>query len=152
MTAVTEARTWTLGIRGPAQMYSTNTREHWRTTGTAKKAWREAAFIHAKKAKLPCGLDRVRIDIVLHFVDRKPRDAANFHPTVGKPLVDGLGAERFVTTKNGVRHEVGYRLIPDDTPQHLDGPHLTIGEPVSPKAHPFGLAVVTITDLSEAAS
>lgn len=147
MTAVTTIRTWTLTINAPARMYSVNTAEHWHKTGAAKKAWRESAFVHARQAKLPKALDRVRIDITLHFTTNAQRDTANYHPMVGKPLVDGISTGRLVKTKSGVRSEPGYGLIPDDTPRHLDGPHLLIGEPVSKRQHPYGLAVITITDL-----
>lgn len=147
MTAMTETRTWALTIPAPARMYSVNTTDHWRETSAAKKAWREASYTYAIQAKLPKLLDRVRIDITLHFVTKAQRDTANFHPYVGKPIVDGLGATRQVKAKGGIRVEPGYQLIADDTPAHLDGPHLLIGAPVSKKEHPFGLAVVTITEL-----
>lgn len=146
--AVTATRVWTLTINAPARMYSINATDHWRKTSAAKKTWREAVYTYAVQAKLPKRLDRVRIDILLHFTDSRPRDTANFHPTVGKPCVDALGAGRVVRQKNGVmRTEVGYELIADDTPKHLDGPHLLIGAPVSKKDHPYGLAVITITEL-----
>jgi hypothetical protein len=151
--AVIATRTWTLTIPAPARMFSINTSEHWRVTGAAKKAWREAAFLYARQAKLPTGLARIRIDIVLHFTNNsRGRDTANYHPHVGKPLTDGLAAGRTVKAKTGVRIEPGYGLVADDTPAHLDGPHLLIGEPVSRKQHPFGLAILTITDLSGDAS
>lgn len=148
MTAMTDTRTWRITLPAPARMFSVNTTEHWRRTAEAKKLWREASFVLAQQAKLPKLLARVRIDVRLHFVDCAQRDTANFHPYVGKPIVDGLGASRTVTTKKGTRVEPGYQLIADDTPAHLDGPHLEIGEPVSRRDYPFGLVVVTITDLS----
>jgi hypothetical protein len=145
--AVTETRTWELVLPAPARMFSVNTTEHWRRTAAAKKTWRETTYTYAIQARLPKRLDRVRIDITLHFTTRAQRDTANFHPYVGKPIVDALGAGRVVRHKGTERVEVGYELIADDTPKHLDGPHLLIGEPVSRKDHPLGLAVVTITDL-----
>lgn len=152
MTVVTQKRAWTLTIPAPARMYSVNTTEHWRRTSAAVKEWREASYLYATKARLPKRLAYVRIDITLHFTDKAQRDTANYHRYVGKPLVDGLGVGRIVKQKNGVlRPEVGYELIANDTPKHLDGPHLLIGEPVSRKVHPLGLAVLTVTDLSEAA-
>jgi hypothetical protein len=150
MTAVTDTRVWTLRFAAPARMYSVNTTEHWRRTAAAKKVWREATYTYAQQAKLPKLLARVRIDITLHFTTRAQRDTANFHPLVGKPIVDALGAGRIVKYKGTERVEVGYELIADDTPKHLDGPHLLIGAPVPAKDHPFGLVVVTITDLGGA--
>lgn len=144
---MTITRSWTLSINAPAPMYSVNSTEHWRRIFAARKAWRETTFLLAQQAKLPKGLGRVRIDIALHFVDRRQRDTANFHPTVGKPIADALSKGRVVKAKTGTRVEVGYELIANDTPEFLDGPHLTIGAPVSKKDHPLGLVVVTITDL-----
>jgi hypothetical protein len=147
MTAMTQTRTWTLTIPAPAVMYSENSRHHWRKTGPAVKAWREAAFLYARQAKLPKGLARVRIDVTLHFTDARQRDRYNLHRYVVKPLVDGLSRPRTVNGKTGVRVEPGYELIADDTPQFLDGPFITIGAKVDKKAYPLGLAVITITEL-----
>ena len=146
------ARSWTISFPAPARMLSTNTVKHWRTTGPVKKAWREAMFVHAKHAKLPQGLRRVRIDIEMRFPVAARRDAPNYHQYLAKPLVDALGPGRAYTIRTGKLAgtrvtEVGYGLIPDDTAQHLDGPHLTIGAPVGRKAG-YGAVVVTITDLS----
>jgi hypothetical protein len=153
MTAPTTTRVWTLHIVAPAKMYSINSTVHWRRIYEARKTWREATFTLARQERLPKGLARVRIDIVLHFVDARPRDAANFHPTVGKPIVDALGKGRIVREKGKApRVEVGYELIPNDTPEFLDGPFITIGPPVDKRGFPLGLAVVTITDLSEGAT
>jgi hypothetical protein len=152
MAAMTVTRAWTLTINAPAPMYTENTREHWRKTAAAVKEWRAASFTYAHKAKLPTGLNRVRIDVVLHFTDTRDRDTLNLHKYVVKPLVDGLSKSRTVKTKTGVRVEPGYQLIPDDNPRHLDGPYPLIGAPVSKKDHPYGLAVITITDISEESS
>lgn len=149
MTAMTMTRSWTLLIPAPAKMFSANARDHWRVTSGAKKLWREAAFLYATQAKLPTRVGRVRIDIVLHFTINRARDDANFHPYVGKPIVDGLGRSRTVKAKNGVRVEPGYELIADDTPEFLDGPHITVGAKVPKADFPYGLAAVTITHLGE---
>ncbi len=149
MAAMTDLRTWQLIIPAPAAMFTENTTKHWRVTGPAVKAWREASFVYATKARLPKGLARVRIDVVLHFADARERDALNLHKYVVKPIVDGLGKPRTVTTKTGVRVEPGYGLVADDTPRYVDGPYPTIGAKVDKTVHPLGLAVVTVTDLSE---
>lgn len=146
--AETQARTWTLTIPAPAKMLSANAKLHHQTAGRIRKAWRAAAFTYAQQAKLPTGLDRVRIDIVLHHIVNRSRDDANWHPHVGKPIVDAFGAQRVVNGKSGLRVEPGYGLIPDDTPAHLDGPFISLGEKVSHKDYPLGLAVVTIIDLA----
>lgn len=146
------ARHWTLELRAPTPMRSTNAfrRMHWRPISDDRRTWRQLACAEARRAKLPTGLSRVRIDAVLHFTDRRHRDEAN-HYDVLKPIVDALGPERKVRDAKqptGWRVEPGHGLIPDDTPAHLDGPHLAIGEPVDRRRFPFGRVTVTITDLS----
>lgn len=140
MTAVTETRTWQLVIPAPAKMYSANTRVYWRRTYEARKAWREAAFIYAVQAKLPKGLTKVRIDVVVHFTINRGRDDENYSPYVGKPIGDGLARPH--------NNSPGYLMVPDDTPEFVEGPHVTVGAKVDKKVYPLGLAVVTITDLS----
>lgn len=144
MTAVVETRVWTLTIPAPAKMFSANTRVHWRQTWAARKAWREASFLYATQTKLPRGLARVRIDVVVHFTVNRGRDNENYSPHVGKPIADGLAK------RHG--NAPGYLLIADDTPEFLDGPFVTVGEKVTKARYPLGLAVVTITDLSEVAA
>lgn len=152
MTAMTATRTWVLTIPAPAPMFTENTTKSRWVTGPAVKAWREASFVYATQAKLPKGLARVRLDVVLHCVDNRVRDALNLHKYVVKPLVDGLGRARTVNTKKGVRVEPGYGLVADDSPRFVEGPFPTIGEKVDKTVHPLGLAVITISDLSEVAS
>jgi hypothetical protein len=139
VTAVTDTRKWTLEIKAPAKMYSANTRVYWRRTYEARKAWRDAAFLYATQAKLPKGLARVRIDVVLHFTVNRDRDNENWSPHVGKPITDGLAKPH--------RSSPGYLLIADDTPEYLDGPFCTVGPKVEGKRFPLGLAVVTITEV-----
>ncbi len=146
---MTAVRTWQLVIPAPAPMFTENTSKHWRVTGPAVKAWREASFVYARQARLPKGLSRVRIDVQLHFTDARERDATNLHRYVVKPIVDGLCRGRTVRTRTGVRVEPGYGLVPDDTPRYVDGPFPTIGAKIDKKVHPLGLAIVTVTDLSK---
>lgn len=146
MTAVTETRTWTLTIPAPAKMLSANNKPHHQAAGRVRKAWREATYLYAQQAKLPTGLERVRIEVALHHTVNRDRDDANWHPYVLKPIVDGLGPQKTVRG----RVEVGHGLIPDDTPEHLDGPFPSLGEKVSRQEYPLGLVVVTITDLAGA--
>jgi hypothetical protein len=111
-------------------------------------------------------LDRVRIDVLLHFTDRRPRDAGNYADTA-KPAVDALGPPflRMPTAKNPTGASApGWSLIPDDTPIHLDGPHVEVGplwrevlasanRPLAALlASPYGGITLTITDLTEGVS
>lgn len=142
---------WTLDVRAPTPMRSTNQfrRMHWSQIARERRDWRHLSVALAQ-GLMPVGLERVRIDAVLHFTDRRGRDEANFYDVI-KPAVDALGPPRTVKDRRqpgGFRVEPGHGLIPDDTPKHLDGPHLSIGEPVDRLRYPYGLAVLTITDLS----
>lgn len=140
---------WVLRIPAPAQIHSTNTGKPWPVTAEAKRQWRGATCTLARRAKLPRGLARVRIDVVLHFTTGRKRDAANYHPWCVKPIVDALGPARRVKTKKGeIRVEPGYGLISDDTHEHLDGPYPHIGDPVPTSEYRLGLAVVHIANLS----
>ncbi len=140
--------TWTLTFPAPTAMISVNGNPHWRKTSPARKAFREAMFVHAKAAKVPVGLSRVRVDIVLRFPTGGRRDAGNYHGNVAKPLVDAIGPA--INTVRGGKPVVapGLGVIADDTAEFLDGPFLTLGPKVDdPKRCPFGQVVVTISDL-----
>ncbi len=141
--------TWTLTFPAPAAMISVNGNPHWRKTSPARKAFREAMFVHAKAAKVPVGLARVRVDIVLRFPTNGRRDEGNYHNNVAKPLVDAIGPA--INAVRGGKPVVapGLGVIPDDTAEFLDGPFLHPGPKVDdPKRCPFGQVEVTITDLS----
>lgn len=147
-TVVAGAGTWTITFPAPDRMLSVNGNPHWRRTSPVRKAFREAVYVYAKQARLPVGLARVRLDFVLRFPSAGRRDAANYHGNVVKPCVDALGPA-IDTVRAGKRIvAVGYGLIPDDTAEYLDGPHVTLGEPVRDKAMPYGQITVVITDLS----
>jgi hypothetical protein len=157
--ADTEGRgVWTLRFPAPDRMLSGNQNVYWRTRHALCTSWREAMFTHAKAAKLPKGLARVRLDFELRFTsNRNDRDEANYHVLCVKPATDGLGAPFRQEIKRGKRAgEVstapGYGLIERDTPEFLEGPYIRFGPKVAnPKACPFGEVVVVITNLSEVA-
>lgn len=143
-------RTWTLRFPAPAEMLSVNGNPHWRRTSPVRKTWREAVFVHAKAAKLPVGLTKVRIDVLLRFPTNGRRDAANYHGNCVKPLVDAMGPPINTVRAGKPIVAPGYGLIADDTAEFLDGPFVRLGPKVAdPKACPFGEVLVTITDLSE---
>lgn len=139
------SQTWTLELFPPlsAPMLSHNV--HAKSVHTRAKhvrLWRAHAYDQAKRLGLPVGLERVRIDAVIRFRDNLARDVDNYRATL-KPIIDALCARtRYRVTAPGLG------LIPDDTPAHLDGPHLTFG-PVLPtgRSGPLGLVTLTITDL-----
>lgn len=147
-------RQWVLTFPAPEVMPSVNSgNQHWRRTAPIHKTWREAMFVHAKAAKLPVGLAKVRIDVQLRFPRAGRFDAGNYYTHVVKPCVDGIGPpiDKMRAGKRVVA--VGYGLIADDTAEYLEGPFVTLGPKVAdPKRCPFGQVTVTITDLSGGAA
>lgn len=144
-------RTWTLTFPAPDKLVSANARLHWRAASPITRTWREAVYVHAKAAKLPKGLARIRVDIELRFPTGGRRDSANYY-TGMKPTVDALASERRQVVKKGPRAgqiviEPGYGLIVDDTPEFLDGPFIRVGPSGKTPGAPFGQVILTITDL-----
>jgi len=131
-------RSWTLTIPAPTKWLDANRRtsmHHMARSRDARK-WRELAYWAAAAAKLPKGLDRVHITATLHFPQNRHRDRENYYDAV-KPVIDGLAAAR----KPG---QIGYGLIPDDTPEHLAPVviELVVGKPADATKH--GLLVLEI--------
>jgi hypothetical protein len=139
---------WRITFPAPDRMLSVNGNPHWRRTSAIRKAFRDAMYLYAKAAALPVGLGRVRLDFVLRFPTAGRRDAANYHGVVVKPCVDALGPPIDTVRRGKPLRAVGYGLIPDDTAEFLDGPHVVLGEPVRDRSMPFGQVSVTVTDLS----
>jgi hypothetical protein len=131
---------WTLTIPAPTQWVDANRRAgmHHMARHREVKAWRETAYWAAASARLPKGLQRVRIVATLHFPTNRHRDRENYYDAI-KPVIDGLAAPR----KAG---QVGYGLIPDDTPEHLAPVvlNLVVGKPAG--ATRYGLLVLDITE------
>jgi hypothetical protein len=142
-------RQWTLAFPAPAEMISVNGNPPWRKTSPVRKTWREAVFVHAKAAKLPTGLRQVRIDLELRFPKGGRRDPGNYHAHVAKPAVDAFGPP--INTVRAGKPVVapGYGLIPDDTPEYLDGPFVRLGPAGKRPGAPFGEVTITITELEK---
>jgi hypothetical protein len=142
--------TWTLEFDAPTEFLTANVVLNANRQKSARitKTWRERAYVAAKQAKLPTGLTRIRVDAVLRFPTIRTRDTANYEAAL-KPVIDALGPARTIRRKTGVVVSVGYGLIPDDNPTHLDGPYIAFGErlPKTPLS-PAGRVLLTITDLS----
>jgi hypothetical protein len=144
--AAGQPRTWTLTIVAPAPWLTSNARinlNKW-TRASYTAAWRDATFLLAGNAELPVGLVRVRIDAVLHFPTARKKDADGLPPTL-KPSIDALGPP-FLRVGKTSASAPGHGLIPNDDPEHLDGPHITVGQPR--KVGRWGELVLHITDLS----
>ncbi|MCG5464179.1 hypothetical protein MED01_002344 [Micromonospora sp. MED01] len=151
MTTMTDTRTWTVAIPAPTPMQTSNRREHWSKISRRRKTWRETAYGRIALAKLPRGLTKIRVDVELRFTTNRRRDAPNYYSDVIKPCIDALAPEKRVKLLNrpGHRVEMGWGVIPDDTAEFLDLTAPKIGPVVAKTLHPFGLVVLTITDLSE---
>jgi hypothetical protein len=150
---------YVLRFPAPDKMLSGNGNVYWRTRHSLTTSWREATFTHARAAKLPTGLAKVKLEFELRFTSaRSDRDEANYHQLCVKPATDGLGAPFRQEIKRGKRAgqvstAPGYGLIERDTPEFLEGPYIRFGPKVeNPKVCPFGEVVVTITDLSQDAA
>ena len=131
---------WTLTIPAPARWLDANTRArmHHMARSKTTRTWRETAYWAAASARLPKGLQRISVTATLHFPTNRHRDRENYYDAI-KPVIDGLAAPR----KAG---QVGYGLIPDDTPEHLAPVviELVVGKPAG--ATRYGLLVLEITE------
>lgn len=138
------AREWTLEIDPPAGWVTANDRLD-RRWDSRRPAWRARAAVEAHRAKLPKGLARVRIDIVV-APEHGRRDHESYRLTC-KAIVDGLGPP-FIRKPSGRSKGAaapGYGLIPNDNTKHLDGEYLHVIDPAPPR----GLVTVYIADLTE---
>lgn len=142
-------REWTLVVEAPCTWLTANDRRHEQAQARLVKQWRGKAYAAAMVARLPVGLDWVRIDVEARFRGRAPvRDTDNLRPTV-KAVIDGLGPARDYRFRGRLHHAVGHGLIPDDNDRHLDGPHLTIGPRLDPKpGGSLGHLILTIKELA----
>jgi crossover junction endodeoxyribonuclease RusA len=100
-----------LWIPQPAGWINSNHRPHWAQRAKLTKAWRQAGLMYARQAKLPTGLERVRIEAHVVKSTAREYDAHNLMPT-GKAIMDGL---------------VDYGLVPDDKNKHVVGPDMREG-------------------------
>lgn len=148
---MTDTRTWTVAIPAPHPMKTANRTEHWSAGSRRRRDWRENAYAQYALADLPRGLARIRVYVELRFTTNRRRDAPNYYTDVIKPCVDALSPERRVKRQRGggFRLERGWGVVPDDTAEFVDLQVPTIGPVVAKTSHPFGLVVLTITDLSE---
>lgn len=117
-------REWSVTIPAPCEWLTANKitgtyNRHARTKITA--AWRAAAADTAWIAKLPTGLDYVRIDAECWFpaTGRLPvRDRDNLRPTL-KAAIDGLGPQTQRVRKGVLSVSPGYGLVVDDSDARL---------------------------------
>lgn len=143
---MTPPATWTLVVPAPAEFLTANFRGDKWAKARLVKTWRDTTYMLAlaAKPKLPKGLGRVRIDAQLRLGTHRDRDMANW-VDAAKASVDALGPW---FRRGGKRPAFapGYELIPDDSPKHLDGPHVRFGPDVP--AGQREQLVLVITDLT----
>lgn len=82
------ARSWTVTIPAPAPWLNANSRTDRRRLASTVKAWRDAAHVAARAARLP-KLAQAAITAELRFTDKRRRDTPNYYPTI-KAAIDGL--------------------------------------------------------------
>lgn len=101
----------TLELPKLADWLNLNVNLHWAPRNKRAQAWRHGAHIYARQAKLPKGLQRVRIDAYVWKSSKRAYDPHNLMPTL-KPVIDGL---------------VDYGLLVDDSSEYLAGPFIRHG-------------------------
>jgi crossover junction endodeoxyribonuclease RusA len=82
------SRSWTVTIPAPAPWLNANQRVDRRRQAGTVRAWRDAAHLLAKAARVP-KLYRVALTAELRFGDKRRRDTPNYYPTI-KAAIDGL--------------------------------------------------------------
>ena len=126
------ARSWTVTIPAPAVWLNANSRADRRREARTRRAWRDAAHIYARQAKLP-KLGRASIIAELRFTDKRRRDAHNYYPTV-KACIDGM---------------VDYGLLDDDSDEFLVSVDIRRGVPLSAVklgGWPYGQLTLTVRE------
>lgn len=124
-------RTWTLTIPAPADWLNSNKR-YKRRPNDVIKAWKDAATVYARKAKVP-KLAVVDIVATLHFTDRIRRDAPNYYPTI-KAAIDGI---------------VAAGVLVDDNNDHVRRLTIEPGQPIARKPFgPKGQLVLTLREVA----
>jgi hypothetical protein len=142
------AREWSLSFDPPAEFIVQNKhgREDRRSWSSERAAWRARAWSAARAAKLPTGLRRARIDIVIAPPHEK-HDESAFAPTA-KIIVDGLGPPLFRPPSRKQPKGIsapGYGLIDNDSRKYLDGEHVHLIDAKPPHGH----VTVYVTDLTD---
>lgn len=136
-------REWSFGFDPPADWVTPNDRTQHRWDSN-RPQWRATAATLAQRHKLPKGLRRARIDIVI-APPHKKHDRSAFSPTC-KAIVDGLGPPFFRKPSGRSKGAAapGYGLISNDSRKYLDGEHLHLIDPAPPRGHVW----VYVTDLA----
>lgn len=120
----------TLHIPAPDEWINANDRMHHMVKARLTKAWRWAACVAAKDARLPTFDQRVHITAHVHKLHGRQYDATNWAPTA-KAAVDGL-------------RDAG--VLVDDSNKHVVGPDMRAGERATGRAY-LTLTIEEIDDV-----
>lgn len=93
-------------------------RTHHHQSQRIKKEWQGTFGYLLMAAKLPRGLEKVKVTVELKFRVRRTRDADNFYLSISKPLGDALKAGGW---------------IPDDSPDHYEMERVRISDQKVPR-------------------
>lgn len=98
-------RQWFLRVPAPLKQgrpdwLNSNDRRNRYEQANLVKVWRHQAHLSAREHRLPKGIDRVRVDVVVHYPNTsRKRDAHNVAPTI-KACLDGIKDAGFVQDDN----------------------------------------------------
>lgn len=95
---------------------SMNDRMHWAEKAELTKAYRDAANMLARQARIPA-CEKIRVTLIYEPRSAGRRDPINLSATL-KAVQDGI---------------VDAKVIPDDTPQYLESPMPLIDAPIGGK-------------------
>lgn len=119
---------YVVSIQGPAKWMNANDRMHYQDRKNRTRAWRDAAIVAGRQARLPM-LEQAHVWAYVRFRDSRKHDAGNWYLTA-KAAIDGLV-------------EAGM-LLPDDDDEHLRGPDMR----PAPRRSPFPVLDLVIVDTS----
>lgn len=89
----------------------TGSRRHWSVGAREKREWEGIWGFLLMGAKVPRGMTKAHVDVLLEFEDNRKRDPENFRPAIAKPLAD-------ILVKGG--------WLADDTAEFFDFGHVKI--------------------------
>lgn len=121
------AREWRLEMPAGMELLNANHRQHWSARARVTKDLRWAAYVLAKKARIP-RLARAHVECIYEPPPaRAVRDVGNLAPSA-KACVDGAIGDAGV--------------LPEDSDRYLVGPDMRRGD-----IHPQGRLVLLVTEL-----
>jgi crossover junction endodeoxyribonuclease RusA len=106
-------RQFTLELPTGLPVWNANSRGHHMQRADVVSQWRDSVGWLAREQKLPTGLDRVDVELLMIPADRRRRDPDNLAGVL-KPCLDGL---------------VDVGVLPDDSATHVASVTLRVSRP-----------------------